>query len=587
MQRDLVTSIQQLDLIQKIGQMMMVGFPGKLLNEEIISLIRDDFVGGVILFSRNIGMESEVQTLTHHLQEIAALSGHPFPLLIAIDQENGMVRRLDESLLPLPGNMALGAVDDMTTTEKVAYHTGRVLARLGITMNLAPVVDVNHNPYNPVIGVRSFGSSPEHVAHHGAAMIRGLHKAGIMAVAKHFPGHGDTHTDSHLELPVIHTDLKRLRNIELVPFQRAIDEDVDAVMTAHIAFPDLTRGQYVPATIAPEILSLLRGELAYPGVIISDCLEMQAIQQTVGTVEGALQALKAGVDIILISHTYTLQKAAIERIVQAVKNGEVDEARIDASLYRIFKLKLLSLKRQSALQALEQRDRGEQEAMKRLAEDVYRRAVTIVKDEKQFIPLHLSVEQIVLLFFPKTYDQSPVEDRSGGLRTWIEMMRSYHARIVAVEYDAHSGEILNLHQTVGDAVRTIHVSPENCWGYIEACYVAQNFAQSDQLCEKTQGLVHGVGAIVVGTFNAHRHPQQIQMVQRLVKAWKDAYADAVPFIVVALREPYDGMLLPEVPALVVTYESSQGALKALTQGLFGDQMLAGRLPVTLPEKGRT
>ncbi|PTQ55130.1 MAG: Beta-hexosaminidase [Candidatus Carbobacillus altaicus] len=586
MLNDMTPYIQQLDLRQKIGQMMMVGFPGKLLNDDITSLIRDDFVGGVILFSRNIGSEVEVQTLTHDLQEMAVQTGHPFPLIIVIDQENGMVRRLDESLLPLPGNMALGAVDDLSITEHVAYHTGRVLANLGITMNLAPVVDVNHNPYNPVIGVRSFGSDPHRVARHGGAMIRGFHKAGIMAVAKHFPGHGDTHTDSHLELPVIHADLQRLRQFELVPFQRAVYEGVDAVMTAHIAFPYLTANAYVPATIAPEIVSLLRDDLRYAGVIISDCLEMQAIQKTVGTVEGALQALKAGVDILLISHTYALQKAAIERIVQAVKDGEVDEARIDASLHRIFKLKASSFERLGALnraqREAEEKEENERERIHVFAEDVYRRAVTIVKDEKQFIPLHLSEEQTVLLFFPKMYDQSPVEDRSSHVKSWMEMIRSFHARIVAAQYDAYTGDILKLYQTVGEAVRPIHVSTENRWEWIEASY----FASNDQAYQERQKIVDRVGVILVGTFNAHRYPKQLQLVERILKAWEQAYADTVPLVVVALREPYDGMVLSKVPTFVVTYEASQGALKALSQGLFGDQMLAGHLPVTLPEKDR-
>lgn len=602
MQRDIMAHIERLDLRQKIGQLMMVGFPGKWLNEEIKSLIRDDFVGGVILFSRNIGAVDEVKRLTHELQTIASQSGHPFPLFLSIDQENGMVRRLEESVIPLPGNMTLGAVNDIRVTEEVAYHTGRVLARLGINMNLAPVVDVNHNPYNPVIGIRSFGSSPEHVARHGRAMIGGLRRAGLMAVAKHFPGHGDTHTDSHLDLPVIHADLKRLMQLELVPFQQAVQAGVDAVMTAHIAFPHLTEGRRIPATISPEILSLLREDLGYRGVIISDCLEMNAIRQTVGTVEGAVQALKAGVDVILISHTYTLQKAAIDRIVQAVRSGELDEKRIHESLMRIFTLKLKLRQTSStsvtdvadtvpkaAIQntamdmfdnmqtdaidatSMAVTDASEQEEMIQLAARVYQRAVTVVKDERQFIPLRISESKTVLLIYPRPYDQSPVEDQSNRLTSWIDWIKQLHARVVAVEYDAKSGDILNMHETIGAFGGLIGGMSAIDWPSMLSHFFSESGGASES-----------VGAVLVGTLNAHRHPDQVQMVHDLYRSWEATLSKDVPFVVTALRGPYDGLSLPDVPTFVVAYETSQGALCALTQVLFGKIPATGQLPVTLP-----
>src|SRR5437868_6476316 len=202
-------------LEEQIGQVLMVGFAGDTPSQEIIDLIQQYHIGNIILFSRNVRDAQQVRELTQHLQRSAKEAGQPYPLLIAIDQENGIVQRLGETVTVFPGNMALGAIGSEQIAYEVALATGRELKALGINMNLAPVVDVNNNPANPVIGVRSFGEDPQMVARLSVAMVKGYRAAGVITSLKHFPGHGDTAVDSHLALPIIPYALERLETVEL------------------------------------------------------------------------------------------------------------------------------------------------------------------------------------------------------------------------------------------------------------------------------------------------------------------------------------------------------------------------------------
>src|ERR1700730_4997818 len=224
-------------LEERIGQTLMVGFPGTMASREVIELIQLYHVGNIILFSRNVHDVKQVRSLTQRLQQVAREAGHAYPLLIAIDQENGIVQRLGEVATLFPGNMALGAIGSERIASEVALATGRELKALGINMNLAPVVDVNNNVANPVIGVRSFGEDAHLVARLGSAMVKGYHDAGVIACLKHFPGHGDTAVDSHLALPTIPHTLERLDAIELVPFRSGIEAGAESVMIAHISLP--------------------------------------------------------------------------------------------------------------------------------------------------------------------------------------------------------------------------------------------------------------------------------------------------------------------------------------------------------------
>ncbi|MBV1776142.1 beta-N-acetylhexosaminidase [Burkholderiaceae bacterium DAT-1] len=328
-----------LTLRQKIGQMFMVGFDALEPNEHIIQMIRDYRVGGIILFRRNVHTPAQVAKLCRDLQAInAEVSSEP--LLIALDQEGGMVMRIEQGVTPIPAAMAFQQAGSVEDCRKVSQINGDEMGQLGINMILGPVLDVNNNPLNPVIGVRAFGEDADTVIQYGIEAMKGLQDAGQIVTAKHFPGHGDTDTDSHYALASVPHDRARLDAVELRPFKAAIDAGVDAIMTAHVAFPAIESDPHLPATLSRTVLTdLLRTELGFKGVVISDCLEMAAISEGIGVARGAVGTVAAGCDIVLESHLPERQLAAIEAVIEAVDQGEIPQARIDEALARIARLK--------------------------------------------------------------------------------------------------------------------------------------------------------------------------------------------------------------------------------------------------------
>ncbi|HEY8024117.1 MAG TPA: beta-N-acetylhexosaminidase [Burkholderiaceae bacterium] len=327
------------ELKQKVGQLFMVGFDALVANDHIKRLIREQRVGGVILFRRNVHTPDQLSALCSELQEVNA-EVSDVPLLIAIDQEGGMVMRIEQGVTPIPAAMAFQAAGSTQDCEKLSFVCGDELRQMGINMNLAPILDVNNNRFNPVIGVRAFGEDADTVVRYGMAAMRGLRTSGVIATAKHFPGHGDTSTDTHYDMASVPHDKARLKAIELAPFQAAINGGVDAIMTAHVMFPAIEPDPSVPATLSRAVLTdLLRGEMGFQGAVISDCLEMAAISKGIGVVKGAIATLQAGTDIVLISHTEERQQAAIEAVVDAVLRGDIAMERIDEALARVQKLK--------------------------------------------------------------------------------------------------------------------------------------------------------------------------------------------------------------------------------------------------------
>jgi beta-N-acetylhexosaminidase len=294
------------------------GFEGPAAPDWVRRRVQEG-LGGVVLFAWNVESREQLRSLT------AALRGESDRLLIGIDEEGGDVTRLEAGTgSSYPGNAALGAVDDAALTEQVAAAIGADLAEVGVNLNLAPVADVNTNPLNPVIGIRSFGARGELVARHVAATVRGLQSTGVAACAKHFPGHGDTSEDSHLELPAVESLLADA----LLPFEAAIEVGVQSIMTAHIVVRSIGE---LPATMSPELLrGLLREELGYEGLIVSDALEMRAISATVGVEEGAVRSIAAGADALCLGHDLFDEpvQAVQEALVDAVRSGRLSESRL-------------------------------------------------------------------------------------------------------------------------------------------------------------------------------------------------------------------------------------------------------------------
>lgn len=531
--------LSQWPVDELVGQVLMVGFPGRTVPDPLAAALRAGRVGNVILFTRNLGSPPEVAALTRALQEAALASPRRVPLLIAIDHEGGTVTRLRHGVTRFPGPMALGAAGDPQLVAQVGEAMGQELAALGINVNLAPVLDVSNNPANPVIGVRSFGEDPEAVAELGAAWIRGLQSAGVAACAKHFPGHGDTAVDSHLELPVIPHDRKRLEAVELRPFRRAVTDQVAAVMTAHVHFPAVEPDPGRPATLSRSVLEgLLRQGLGFEGVIITDCLEMKAIAHGVGTVEGAVQAVEAGADLVLISHTWELQEAAAQALARAVADGRLPRRRLEEAAGRVLALKSrLGLvagwePRPGGLQP--RPDQVGQEAARRVAAEASLRAVTVV-GSRPFSPLQVSLASQTLVVEVTGAPQSQAED---GRPEQASLAEALAPRLPGA----------TLRRLSADEVETA--------------------------LEALAARAGGAAQVVVAVRNAVRSGPQQRLLQAL--------AEAAPHLVaVALLSPYDAALLPQATWLL-TYSDQPPSVEAAARVLLGEAQATGRLPIRLP-----
>jgi beta-N-acetylhexosaminidase len=326
-----------MSLAEKVGQLFIVGFEGTEVTPELEAWMSTYAWGGVILFGRNVESPAQVLLLTQGLQRMMQVRGHP-PLLIAVDQEGGRVARFKAPFTAFPSAAMVGQMG----SEPLTYNVGRALATelraVGITMDMAPVLDVRSNPANTVIGDRAFSTDPHAVARLGIAFMGGLHAAGVLAVGKHFPGHGDTCLDSHVALPLCDRTVAQLKACELLPFEAAIAAGLEAIMTAHVVYPSWDAD--LPATLSSAILTgILRGSMGFQGVIISDDLGMAAVSESLPWEEVAVQALRAGVDLLLICHLGERQEQAHARILSAVRHGLLPETLVDRAVARIGRLK--------------------------------------------------------------------------------------------------------------------------------------------------------------------------------------------------------------------------------------------------------
>ena len=420
---------------QKIGQMIMPDFrkwqaEGEdaqsdmtVLNDEVAEIIDKYDFGGVILFAENVKETEQTLKLTNDLQDaaIANEAGNgDIPLLITIDQEGGIVYRLGSGTA-LPGNMAIGATNSEEDARLAGEIIGRELSALGINVNFAPCFDTNNNPNNPVIGLRSISSDPQRVARLGVPMMQGMQEYNIATAAKHFPGHGDTATDSHTGLPLVDKSYEELKNLELIPFQAAVDNGVDMLMTAHIQYPQIEKDTviskadgsevYVPATLSDDIITgVVREDMGFDGVVVTDALNMDAIASNFGESDAVIMAIQADVDICLMP-TILRSKSDLTKLDQiftdvkaALEDGTITEEMLDDSVRRI-----LTLKEKRGILDYESDTRTWEEKLANANEQVgsdYNRdlereisadAVTVVKNDDMVLPLNPKADEKVLL----------------------------------------------------------------------------------------------------------------------------------------------------------------------------------------------
>lgn len=544
-QRWVDSTLASLSLRDRVAQMVMVWTLGDYTNTrdpsyaELIKWVETDKVGGVAM---SLGTPIEVAAKLNDLQGRARV-----PLIVGADLEPGL-GRLEGGVFShymleaggatvLPSAMAIAA----TGREEDAYDAARIIAlegrAAGIHINFAPTVDVSNNPANPVINTRSFGENPQRVARLSAAFVRGTQDAGMLATAKHFPGHGDTDVDSHVGFPVISASRARLDSVELVPFKAAIRAGAALVMTGHFALPAIDDSS-VPATLSPKILTtLLRDSLHFVGTTITDAMTMEGIGKGYTTEQSSVLAVKAGANILLKTRDPT---RAIDGVVAAVERGEITRARIDSAARRVLALKAqsgLAGSRFVSLSAL--REIVGAPEHRATAVSIAQRAVTLIRDRDQLVPLRRDARVLVVQYAPET------EIRAG--RILGATLRSGRAAVGQTTIlprvtPAATGDLLASMGRVADSSDIVVI----------AAYVRR---------------VEGEGRFAI--------PQRIAM-------WMDSVAQRRPVVVVALGNPYLIRQIPNADGYLVTYGVSDALERAAARVLLGQAPTTGKIPVSLP-----
>jgi beta-N-acetylhexosaminidase len=542
--------LQRMRLEDKVGQVFMTYVYGRDVSDRDPAMVRANrraygvdnaqqlidryHLGGVIYFdwAGNLREPRQVAALSAGIQRAAMRQGARTPVLIATDQEQGLVARIGPPATQFPGSMALGAARSDRLAGAAARVTGAELRAMGIDQDLAPVADVNVNPRNPVIGVRSFGSDPALVSRLVATQVGAYQAAGVAATAKHFPGHGDTGVDSHTGLPVIHHSLAELERVDLPPFRAAVAGGVGAVMTAHVVVPALDPSGR-PATLSrPIVTGLLRQRLGFHGVVITDALDMAGVRQAFGDERVPVEALKAGVDMLLMPPGGGLD-LQYRSVLRAVRSGAVSQARLDQAVYRILRLKdrLGLYAHPVPAPGAAAREVGAS-AHLAVAARVADRSVTLLRDDAELLPLASSRARSVLV-------------TGSGEATTATLARLLRKR--------------------GATVRALGTGADP-----DGATVARAAAAA-----RTSALV------VVATRNvsASGGAGQRALVRALAGSGR-------PVVTVAVGNPYDLAYLRGVRTYLATYGDRRASLEAVVRVLFGEVRPRGRLPVDIPTPGR-
>jgi beta-N-acetylhexosaminidase len=528
------STLQRMSLEEKVGQLVMPSAHGYFINEEsedfqrLARLVKERKVGGLIFFRGDV---FETSYLINKLQSYADV-----PLLISADFERGVAMRIDRTT-SFPEIMALGATRDPT----LSFKMGEVIARegrtLGIHQNFAPVVDVNNNPLNPVINTRAFGEDPQLVSEMADAFIKGIHAGKMISTAKHFPGHGDTEVDSHLDLPILPFSRDRFEKVELPPFRDAIDHGVMSIMVAHLSVPAFDTVKGIPATLSPNIVTgLLKDELHFKGLVVTDAMTMQGVQKAYSPAEAAVLAVKAGNDIVLIPPD---EDIAIDALIGAVKRGEISISRVDESVRKILELKAwLGLEKNryvhqdTVFSVVGARDH------QLLADEIARRSITLVKNESNLVPLEpFGSKKIATLIVSD--DASPYTgDR------FARQFRSRYPNGYTTRIDTRSNEE-------------------------EFNSVFKDLQRSDLIvCPIYLRARSGQGTIGL-------KPEQIDFLHRVLRLEK-------PVVTVSLGDPYVLADVSRAQAHICAYSDVDVAVDAAVEALFGEIDVGGKLPITIP-----
>lgn len=466
--------VSGMTLSEKLGQMFVTGFPAGEMDDSFRALVKEKKIGNVILFKDNLKSAEQIVALSRDMRALIHGETGEYPF-ITVDEEGGVVSRLPESMGKMPSAMALSSLREPDEVYQAALISGKQLCALGMNFNLAPVLDVNNNAANPVIGIRSYGKNPQDTWFYASQAMRGYMDAGVMCSGKHFPGHGDVAADSHLELPVNKKSLDELKQTEFAPFEQAIRAHIPALTIAHVVYSQLDD---VPATMSRKIVTdLLRGEMGFDGLIISDCMEMNAISTTYGIEEGVIRAVLAGIELIFISHKHDKVRSAIDALEQAVKQGRVPMETIDAAVARI-----LHYKREYA-QVEPMMDAAAFQSCGSLAENLFEKTIRAEK------PFELGEKPCFIS--PAQTQVSQVSNASGTLCFAKEMQARF-----------------------GGSCVELPLKPD-----------AETAAQAVKAAK-------GASAVVIGTLNATVYKGQMDILEGLEKL-------GVPMACVTFRNPFE------------------------------------------------
>ncbi|KAA3647051.1 MAG: glycoside hydrolase family 3 protein [Chloroflexi bacterium] len=512
---------------------LMYAFEGNVMPPDVGDLLKKAPLAGFTLFREyNVSDSAQLRALCIELNETAAAK-QDLPLLLAMDQEGGQLIAMGSESTQFAGNMAIGAAQDAELARRIGHAIGLEMRATGININYAPICDLNTNPKNPSLGIRAFSDDAELAGEMAFAMVSGLQSAGVAATMKHFPGKGAAAVDSHYALPTLTHDRQRLEEVELHPFQRAIEAGVALVMTGHFALPAITGNNELPATLSKKVLvDLLRHEMGFDGVVITDALDMKALSQGSGQIVDVIAAIRAGVDLLLLTADKEAQDRARHGLKLAYTRELIDLSSLQASQDRITKLKTwLKEFEQPPLDVV-----GCQEHQA-LAQELAEKSITLVRNDAGLLPLELAEDARICVVFPEPKNLTPADTSDFVQIKLSDALRQHHAHV--------------------DKFVTAHPPEDN---------------EISALKEK----VAGYDLLVLGTISASMDIQQEEMAKELLKT-------NIPTITVALRTPYDLLAYPQAQTHVCTYSILETSMQALADALFGKIQFQGKLPVTIPE----
>jgi len=527
--------LKKMTLSQKVGQLMLLTYSPRFYNESdpqfqrLKQLIQKYHIGSIAFYKGN---PYSIARSIQRFQEVAEI-----PLLVMADMEWGVEMRVEEGTLFLP-NMAIGA----TRSDSFAYEMGKITAEearsIGIHVNYAPVMDVNNNPDNIIINTRSFGEDPDLVSRLGTAFIRGLQENGVLATAKHFPGHGDTNVDSHLGLPSIEVSRARLDSVELVPFRAAIRAGAKVVMVAHITFPTIPEMQGRPASLDPYFIrQVLRKEMGFDGLVITDAMDMGGIVNNYWSGQAAVMAINAGADILLNPPNF---EATFQFVLDAAREGRIPLSRIDESVRRILSMKYeLGLTQTPRIQFNRmEKTLAYPEHLKK-AEEIANAAMTLLRDKNNILPLHADRIDTALVI--------SITDREWGY--------IYDRRLSA---------------EVGRRIP-----------YIKSVLIDSRTTEEE--IQKIKELSDSVQAIVVGLFvKWGSYKGSVTLPDTTVKLVREILQLPRPMAVISFGSPYLIRQIPEAPTYLCAYETNPLAIRSAIRAIFGEIPLNAKIPVTIP-----